>query len=56
MQTKASETDALANTEYTVQLQADILETAQGLYSPLATVINFLMNFRERPDIMGFVL
>lgn len=56
VQTKVGDTDALANTEYTVQLQSDILEGAQGLYSPLATVINFLMNFRERPDIMGFVL
>jgi hypothetical protein len=39
-----------------VQLHGESLEQANGLYSPVATMINFLLQLPHRADVMGYVL
>ena len=42
--------------EFEVEVLGDILAETQGLYPVCATIINFLMQFHDRPDVLGYVL
>jgi hypothetical protein len=42
--------------EYEVEFNNEILESTNGMYGPIATIMNFFMQFPERNDILSFVL
>jgi hypothetical protein len=42
--------------EYIVDFQNEILENTNGMYAPIAIIMNFLMQFTDRSDILAFVL
>lgn len=42
--------------EYVVEFNSEILESTNGMYSPIATIMNFFMQFPERNDTLSFVL
>ena len=42
--------------EFVVDFQSEILENTNGMYAPIATIMNFLMQFTERTDILVFIL
>ena len=42
--------------EYEVDFLGEILEETKGLYGGLAYIINFLLQFNNKADILGFVL
>ena len=42
--------------EYVVNFYGEMLEMTKGLYGPIAIVINFLMQFPDRVDVVGFNL
>ena len=42
--------------EFEVEVYGNILTETQGLYPVCATIINFFMQFNERPDVLGYVL
>lgn len=41
--------------EYIVDFQNEILENTNGMYAPIAIIMNFLMQFTDRSDILAFV-
>ena len=42
--------------EYIVNFHGEVLETTKGMYGPIAIIINFLMQFPDRVDVLGFIL
>ena len=53
---KMNQDDKIVDQEYIVDFHNEILENTNGMYAPIATIMNFLMQFTERTDILGFVL
>lgn len=48
--------DRSVKQEYVVDFQNEILENTNGMYAPIATIMNYLMQFTDRSDILSFVL
>lgn len=48
--------EKLVKQEYVVDFHNEILENTNGMYAPIATIMNFLMQYTDRADILGFVL